>query len=210
MTVLIVGCRRVGSNLARLLDEAGHGVSLLAETPDDLARMSAFADYSFGGTGAVGIPIDIDNLRTAGIEDADAVACVTPDDNTNLMVAQIAQTLFKKERVICRVTDPAIKEVYAERFGLQVVCPTNLTVETAADILLENNQPDEMTFGCSTVGFLSTPLLPDKVGQPVSALDAPAGRMLFGVMRGPTLLLAHTPALLLEAGDQLLWAEILD
>ncbi|MDL2325292.1 NAD-binding protein [Ruminococcaceae bacterium OttesenSCG-928-A16] len=211
MNILVVGCHRVGSNLARALDLAGHDVSVLAETEQDLERLSSFLDYEFSGMTFSGVVVDIDILKCAGIENVDAVACVTSDDNINLMVAQIATEMFKIEDVICRVTDPVTKEIFSQRFGLRVVCPTNLTVDAVASSLLEEAAEDTVTFGSNTIGFDLTEAEAALVGHPATNVIPPAGKMLFGLLRAnQTMALITAPAPTIAAGDKLVWAEISD
>ena len=72
------------------------------------------------------------------------MAAVTKDDNINLMVAQIARELFGVKHVIARVAEPSRKEVYTERFGLRIVCGTNLTAQgLLAGILQEEDDEDQ-------------------------------------------------------------------
>lgn len=211
MNVLVVGCRRVGANLARVLDREGHEVSVLAETMADLERVQGFGDEVFGGVTFVGIPVDIENLRTAGIQNVDAVACMTADDNMNLMVAQIAQEMFHVEKVVCRVADPAIKDVFSREFGLNVICPTNLTVESAVESLTQGQQPPAVCFGSTTIGFVFTAVPPQLVGKTAAGVPAEEGRMLVGVLHpGNVLQLLTEDGAPLAETDQLVWAEKLD
>ena len=124
MKVLIVGCGRVGSSLAREMDAAGHEVTIIDE------RVSAFRRLGdgFNGEAVVGTGIDESVLRRAGIEHADCFASVTNGDNRNIMAAQIAKVVFKVPRVIPRIYDPIREEVYRE-MGLETVCSTRLIAD---------------------------------------------------------------------------------
>ena len=133
MTILVVGCGKVGSRLASVLDKMGHDVSVI----DQDERNFHMLDADFSGFTTVGIPIDQDVLRRAGIENCDALAAVTHDDNVNIMVAQLAREFFKIERVIVRIYDPNREDVFSH-FGLSTICPTNLTVETVKNLLIES------------------------------------------------------------------------
>ena len=121
MKVLIVGCGRVGSTLARDLDAAGHEVTIIDE------RVSAFKRLgdNFKGDAIVGTGIDESVLRRAGIEHADCFASVTNGDNRNIMAAQIAKVVFKVPRVMTRIYDPIREQVYRE-MGLETVCSTTI------------------------------------------------------------------------------------
>jgi trk system potassium uptake protein len=132
MRVLIVGCGRVGSSLARELDAAGHQVTIIDE------RVAAFSRLGedFKGEAMVGTGIDESVLRRAGIESADCFASVTNGDNRNIMAAQIAKVVFKVPRVITRIYDPIREEVYRE-MGLETVCSTRIISDIMRGYLVE-------------------------------------------------------------------------
>lgn len=121
MHVVILGCGRVGANLANLLDSEGHDVSIIDRNSDQFRRL----DPDFRGTAIVGTGIDQEILRRAGIEQADHFIAVTNGDNTNVMAAQVAQRVFHVPRVICRIYDPVREETY-RNLGLETYCPTTL------------------------------------------------------------------------------------
>ena len=62
-----------------------------------------------------------------GDQAQDAVAAVSEDDSVNLMAAQIAKSIFRREKVICRVSDPHLQVLYHKTYELETVCPTVLT-----------------------------------------------------------------------------------
>ena len=109
MNILVIGCDQVGASLIRDLERIGHDISLIEKDPEQLKRLDAFDDYTFSGNALVGDPTDPDVLRQGGIENCDAVAAVSEDDSLNLMAAQIAKSLFQREKVICRVSDPTCR-----------------------------------------------------------------------------------------------------
>ena len=90
-------------------------------------RLDSFDDYSFGGTALVGDPTDPDILKQGGVENCDAVAAVSEDDSVNLMAAQIAKNIFRREKVICRVSDPHLQVLYHKTYELDTIYPTILT-----------------------------------------------------------------------------------
>ncbi len=131
MFVLIVGCGRVGSSVAKNMLTQGHDVSVLDEDPEALALLEKGQDRSWeemGGSFTVGTALEIDALLEAGIAQADAFVASTDGDNTNLVIAQIAQRRFEVPRVVVRVLDPARAGWYAEQ-GLTTVCPTQTAIE---------------------------------------------------------------------------------
>ncbi len=119
MKVLIVGCGRLGSRLARDFAARGQSVSVVDSQPEAFTRLPD----DFPGQVVLGTGIDEDVLKSAGIETADAFVAVTDDDNTNIMAAQIARTLYRVPQVIVRIYDPERAEVY-RGLGLNVLCPT--------------------------------------------------------------------------------------
>ena len=126
MNILVIGCDQVGASLIRDLERIGHDISLIERDPEQLKRLDAFDDYRFGGTALVGDPTDPDVLRRGGVENCD-VAAVSEDDSVNLMAAQIAKSIFRREKVICRVSDPHLQVLYHKTYELETVCPTVLT-----------------------------------------------------------------------------------
>jgi trk system potassium uptake protein TrkA len=131
MFVLIVGCGRVGSSLARAMLRDGHEVSCLDEDPESHARLEVGMDQSWedvGGQFAVGTALEIDALLAAGIERADAFVAATDGDNTNIVIAQIAKRRFNVPTVIARVLDPYRAEWY-EQQGVHTICPTRVAID---------------------------------------------------------------------------------
>lgn len=131
MFILIVGCGRVGASLARAMLGDGHDVSCLDEDPESHARLEMGLDKGWedlGGRFTVGTGLEIDALLEAGIENADAFIASTDGDNTNIVIAQIAQKRFQVPTVIARVLDPLRAEWY-ERQGVHTICPTRVAIE---------------------------------------------------------------------------------
>src|SRR3954452_7145840 len=131
MFVLIVGCGRVGSAVAKAMLAGGHEVSVVDEEPEAIALLEKGEPGSWedrGGSFTVGTALEIDALLEAGIERADAFIASTDGDNTNLVIAQIAQRRFNIPRVVVRVLDPARARWYRQQ-GLKTVCPTQIAIE---------------------------------------------------------------------------------
>jgi trk system potassium uptake protein TrkA len=129
--IIIMGCGRVGAQLASLLDAEGHQVTVLDIDAHSFRRLPP----SFGGTALVGDGTDEEMLRKAGIAEAEAFVAVTQGDNRNVMGAQIAKNIFNVQRVICRIYDPLRKDVY-ETLGLEAVSPTTVFAQLLRDKLL--------------------------------------------------------------------------
>src|ERR671932_1882117 len=128
MKALVIGCGRVGSSVATQLDREGWDVVAIDEKDEALNRLGSH----WGGGFIVGHGMDVDVLREAGIEEADAVVVSTNGDNTNLVVGQVAQKRFGIDCVVVRVLDPARAEFYASR-GLRTVCPTSNAIAVLTD-----------------------------------------------------------------------------
>jgi trk system potassium uptake protein TrkA len=131
MFVLIVGAGRVGSQVAKAALASGHTVSVLDEDPLSHERLDEGQRTTWedsGGRFTVGHAIEVEALLEAGIEDADVFIASTNGDNTNLVIAQIAQRRFEVDRVMVRVMDPARARWYAEQ-GLSTICPTIAAID---------------------------------------------------------------------------------
>jgi trk system potassium uptake protein TrkA len=120
MKVIILGSGRVGSAIAASLVDRRHDVSVIDNDPDSLIRLGG---EEFQGDFFVGEALDPDVLERAGIAGADAFIASTDDDNTNVVIAQIAQRRYHVENVIVRVFDPDKAALYEAR-GMRVICPT--------------------------------------------------------------------------------------
>ena len=139
MFILIVGCGRVGSSVARAMLSQGHEVSCLDEDPESHARLEVGLDKGWedlGGHFTVGAGLETDALVAAGIEKADAFIASTDGDNTNIVIAQIAQRRYEVPTVIARVLDPLRAEWY-QRQGLNTICPTRVAIEMLEKEVLE-------------------------------------------------------------------------
>src|SRR5437660_7164448 len=131
MFVMIVGAGRVGSAVAKTALAAGHEVSVLDQDPLSHERLDAGQTQSWedsGGQFTVGTALEMDALIQAGIERAEVFIASTSGDNTNLVIAQIAQKRFGVEKTIVRVMDPARASWYGEQ-GLHTISPTKHAIE---------------------------------------------------------------------------------
>ncbi len=124
MKVVIMGCGRVGSHLASLLDTDGHDVTILDINEYSFRRLAP----TFKGTALLGNGTEEDSLKRADIEEADAFIAVTQGDNRNVMAAQICKHIFKVPRVICRLYDPLRQELYTT-LELEAFSPTTIIAQ---------------------------------------------------------------------------------
>jgi len=130
VNVVIVGCGRLGAILAGLLDEEKHNVTIVDVSSDSFSRLSR----NYCGRAILGLGIDEDVLRAAGIEQADAFVALTDGDNTNLMASQIAKHVFGVPIVICQQKDTGRSEVYAT-MGIMTVSPTSIGAEAIREAI---------------------------------------------------------------------------
>ena len=131
MNVVIMGSGRVGAQLAALLEEDGHQVTILDIEPYSFRRLPS----NFRGTALVGDGTDEDSLKKAGIEEADAFVAVTQGDNRNVMAAQIAKHIFNVPKVVCRIYDPLRQELY-HTLGLETISPTTVAAQLLKDMVV--------------------------------------------------------------------------
>jgi trk system potassium uptake protein TrkA len=137
MFVLIVGAGRVGSAVAKTALAAGHEVSVLDEDPLSHERLDAGQSKSWedaDGRFTLGTALETDALIQAGIEHADVFIASTDGDNTNLIIAQIAQRQFGVRKVIARVMDPARAGWYSEQ-GMHTISPAQAAIDMFKDAL---------------------------------------------------------------------------
>jgi len=130
MFIIIMGCGRVGARVATQLSRTGHEVTILDISEKAFGRL----DSDFNGTTLVGNGLDVDVLRRAGIERADAFAVVTQGDNRNIMAAQVARHIFQVPKVVTRIYDPLRQETF-ELLGIEAISPTVLGADRVIEIL---------------------------------------------------------------------------
>jgi trk system potassium uptake protein TrkA len=124
----VIGCGRVGSSVALALKDAGWEVTVIDDHEEALGRLGE--DWT--GEFLVGHGMDLQLLRNAGIEEADAVVVTTDGDNSNIVIGQMAQKQFNVPSVVVRVLDPARAKFFSSR-GLNVVCPTSSAISTLTE-----------------------------------------------------------------------------
>jgi len=131
--IVIMGCGRVGSTIAHILEDQGHSVAMIDQDPDAFRKLRP----GFKGIKITGIGFDRDVLIEAGVERADAFAAVSSGDNSNVIAARVVRESFGVNRVVARIYDPRRAEVY-QRLGI----PTVATVRWTADQMLRKLLPE--------------------------------------------------------------------
>lgn len=195
MHVVIMGCGRVGSTLAHILETRGHTVAIVDQNPDAFRRLSP----GFEGATVTGVGFDRDVLREAGIERAGAFAAVSSGDNSNIIAARVTRETFGVENVVARIYDPGRAEVY-QRLGI----PTVATVRWAADQVLRRLLPEgtesEWVDPRGTVRLAEVHIASGWIGSPVAKLEEASGaRVAFLTRYGDGLL--PTPDTIVQDGD---------
>jgi trk system potassium uptake protein len=138
MFVVIVGCGRVGSAIAKRMIRQGHEVSVLDENQEAHALLEHDLDQTWedaGGRFTVGTALEVEALTEAGIDRADVAVCSTNGDNTNIVVAQLARKRFQVPKVVVRVLDPYRAEWYQQQ-GLHTVCPTQVAIDMLTEAVI--------------------------------------------------------------------------
>lgn len=136
---IIIGCGRLGANLANRLSDEDGDVLIIDKERDALRKLSP----SFGGLSITGDATDFDVLQEAQIEKASVVVVVTNNDSTNIMVAQIAREMYKINRVIARLYDLDRECVYRE-FNIDTICPAILSAKEIDKILSKTSPEDDI------------------------------------------------------------------
>ena len=197
MHIVIMGCGRVGSTLAHILEDRGHSVAVIDQDPEAFRRLGA----GFKGKKITGVGFDRDVLQAAGIEEAEAFAAVSSGDNSNVIAARVARESFGVERVAARIYDPRRAEVY-QRLGI----PTVATVRWTADQMLRRLLPEgaEALWRDPTgvVVLAEVAYDPAWVGEKTHALEESMGaRVAFITRLGEAML--PGPGTVLQEGDVL-------
>ncbi|HET6635042.1 MAG TPA: TrkA family potassium uptake protein [Streptomyces sp.] len=195
MHIVIMGCGRVGAQLAQSLEQQGHTVAVVDRDPTAFRRLGT----GFGGRRVTGIGFDQDTLKEAGIEEAGAFAAVSSGDNSNIISARVARENFGVENVAARIYDPRRAEVY-QRLGI----PTVATVRWTADQMLRRLLPSgaqalwrDPTGGVQLAEVHTSPAW---VGSRVSRLQEETGaRVAFLTRMGEPML--PTSDTVLQEGD---------
>lgn len=198
MRYLIVGCGRVGSALAKLLDADGHEIIVVDENPTAFKRLG----QKFKGHVVVGTGIDYDVLKRAGAASADGFVSCTDGDNRNIMAALIAQRMFKIKRIVARIYDPPRGQMYRE-LGIQTVVPTTVGAKLIRDTLMEAPWDPLQSFDFGKVTSLSAVVTEADAGKKVAEIEK-AGRIRIGaIRRGSAGVLVASNDLVLEKDDEI-------
>jgi len=200
MQVVIIGCGKVGSKFAQVLSKEGNDVVVVSND------VKAFKNLSpdFDGITLTGVPIDQDVLKMAGIETADVLVAVTEDDNVNIMVCEVAKEIFKVPKVIARIYNPAREHIFHE-FGLETICPTDITVNVMRASMESGNDISTHYIGNTSIIFKHQKLVDGYIGRRVDQIKIKQG-MIFGIIRSGDFVFANVVSKLIK-GDILVIAD---
>jgi trk system potassium uptake protein len=200
--VVVVGCGRVGSELALSLERSGHSVAVIDKNAEAFRKR---LPESFTGQKVVGFGFDRDHLTEAGIERAGAVAAVTSGDNSNILTARIARENFAIDRVVARIYDPRRAMIY-QRLGIPTVATVSWTTDQVMRRLLPTEeQPHEWLDPSGKVCLLDYPIPSIWAGKKLAALSEPGVFWLVAITRLGTAQVS-TPSAIGQDGDILHFA----
>lgn len=197
MQIIVVGCGKVGSQFAKIMSEEGHEIVVVDSEIDNFRLLGP----DFRGLTVLGVPIDEDVLKEAGIESADGLAAVTPDDNINMMACQVAKEIFNVPRIFSRIQDPVREQVFYQ-FGVHTVCPTNMTVEEFRALMLGEASTKTCFIDNTGLDFHYERVIEESVGKLVSDLNVPKDTIILGLIKDGQLEFNH-PKLKLGFDDEI-------
>ncbi len=199
MYVIIVGCGRVGSELAKLLSSEGHNVVVIDKNRASFDRLGG----TFNGLALVGNGFDLALLRQAGIEKADVFCAVTNGDNTNLISAQVAKKIFKVPKVIARVYDPQRAHIYAA-LGLDIISGTILFAAMLRDKIIESRFSSYL-IETNELGVIEIEVKNNLVGKTIQEINMPGEFLVVAIRRLQGVILPESNTVL-KAKDVLMAA----
>ncbi|MCL2393178.1 MAG: TrkA family potassium uptake protein [Acidimicrobiaceae bacterium] len=165
MRVIVVGCGRVGSELAVRLVQEGHDTVILDKNRAAFRRLP----LDWGGRTVVGYGIDRDDLVRAGVGEANAVAAVTSGDNTNILCARICRETFEVPNVVARIYDPRRALIY-QRLGIPTVATVSWTVDQVVRRLLPDESVTDWTDATGEVSLVERRLPDSFAGRSLAEL----------------------------------------
>jgi trk system potassium uptake protein TrkA len=175
--VIVIGCGRVGSELAMQLSEEGHSVVIIDRNRDSLRRLTHYHGKTIIGSG-----FDRDVLFQAEANSADALAAVTSGDNSNILCARIARDHYNIKNVVARIYDPARADIYM-KLGIPTVATSLWTTQQVKRWLMPADDSIEWTDTGNTIHLVER-IVPDALaGKPVASFDVGEHVRLVGLIR---------------------------
>jgi len=198
--VVVMGCGRVGSAIARRLEAIGHSVAVIDQDPEAFRRLGP----EFGGRQVTGLGFDRQTLLDAGIDTAGAFAAVSSGDNSNIISARVARETFGVEHVVARIYDSKRAEVY-ERMGIPSVATVPWTVNRLMRELLSVKVTEIWREPTGKVLLMRVTVTDGWVGRPLAELEAASGARVAWLVRFGEAQLPTTSTVL-QTGDHLVVA----
>ena len=195
MHVVIMGCGRVGSELAARLESGDHTVAVIDKNPAAFRMLR----YQFKGKKIEGYGFDEDILREAGIERAEAFAAVSSGDNSNIVAARLAREKFEVPLVVARIYDPRRAEIY-QRLGIPTVATVKWTTDQVMRVLIPDQVASDWRDPNAEIALITLVLPEEWAGWKVEELEA-EGRRVVGVTRTGHARIVG-PEMTLQSGDQ--------
>ena len=179
MHIVIAGCGRVGSTLAKWLSDDGHDVTVIDHIQGALDSLGK----AFNGATLLGVAYDVDVLRGAGLEPEDVFVAVTDSDNANLMAVEVAREVFGVERSIARLYDPSREEAY-RALGIQHVTGTKLIANVLYEQVVDHEFAFHVTFTDGDVEIVEFTLNDTVGGLTIDDLEVRNKLRVAAVRRG--------------------------
>jgi trk system potassium uptake protein TrkA len=198
--VVVMGCGRVGSAIARRLEEIGHSVAVIDQDPEAFRRLGP----DFAGRQVTGLGFDRQTLLAAGVESAGAFAAVSSGDNSNIIAARVARETFGVEHVVARIYDSKRAEVY-ERMGIPSVATVPWTVNRLLRELLSVKVSELWREPTGKVLLMRVTVTDVWVGRTLAELEATSGSRAAWLVRFGEAQLP-TAGTVLQTGDHLVVA----
>lgn len=206
MNIFIVGCGKIGAELAKRLSAAGHDVVVIDR---DEANFDNLPD-DFGGLTFCGVPIDEDVLVKAGIRSCDVLCAASSDDNVNIMTAQLAKTVFGVERVIARVSDSEKEKIFGAA-GIVTVCPTNLSVDSLLSAFDEYTEESFFRVKNHTIKMFSVPVPKELYGERALSISLSENEILYAIIGADgEFRLVSNYNIVLNEGETLVFSKVVD
>jgi trk system potassium uptake protein TrkA len=195
MHVIVVGCGRVGSELAVNLEQGGHSVAIIDKNRNAFRRLPE----RWSGRAVLGFGFDRDHLEQAGVRDAEALAAVTSGDNTNILTARIARETYQIENVVARIYDPRRAVIY-QRLGIPTVATVTWTTDQVLRRLFRESSAIDWTDSGGRLSLVERMLSPNWAGSKLAKLGEPGRFRIVAVTRAGEARLAG-PDLVGQEGD---------
>ena len=179
MHVVVVGCGRVGSELAAELEAQGHTVAVIDKNRNAFRRLPE----KFTGRAVLGFGFDRDHLEQAGVRDAGALAAVTSGDNSNILTARIARETYEIQNVVARIYDPRRAVIY-QRLGIPTVATVAWTTDQVLRRLFTEKSVSEWSDASGHIEVVERTLPDSWAGRKLTELDEGDRFRLVAINRG--------------------------